>query len=160
MTRLPLLAAALALLNPPVAAQGPMSALTQKWGPNGNGTLGHKDDLQWVSFHDARITADDKSGVYTASFSALLSKMDGQPIVITGFMLPVTAALESPHFVLTRRSATCPFCPPNEPTEAIEIFAQRLVKPTQAPLTVQGRLHLVASSAQGLFFRIDDARVS
>lgn len=131
----------------------------QKWGPNGNGTLKHEDDLQWLLFHDAKITADRAAGVYSANFSPLLMKMEGQHIAITGYVLPVDAMSASTHFVLTRRSAGCPFCPPNEPTEAIEVFSQKLIKATSAPITVEGRLHFVAHSEQGLFFRIDNAKI-
>lgn len=135
------------------------TASTQNWGPNGNGTLRHQDDLQWVNFHDAQVTADRAAGIYTARFGVMLQKMEGQRIVIAGYMMPVGAAMSSPHFVLTRRSATCPFCPPNEPTEAIEVFSQTIVRSTQDPVTVEGRLHLVPNSEHGLFFGIDDARV-
>lgn len=131
----------------------------QKWGPNGNGTLKHEDDLQWVMFHDARITADQKAGIYTATFSPMLLKMDNQNLVITGYVLPLNPMSATTHFILTRRSPACPFCPPNEPTEAIEIFSQAFVKPTDAPITVEGRLHFVSHSEQGLFFRIDSAKV-
>ena len=130
-----------------------------KWGPNGNGTLKHEDDLQWLLFHNVRITADRAAGIYMASFDPLLLKMEGQSISITGYILPLEPIPASAHFVLTRRSPGCPYCPPNEPTEAIEIFSEGLVKATQAPITVQGKLHLVAHSDQGLFFRIDRARV-
>ncbi|MGY2734628.1 DUF3299 domain-containing protein [Sphingomonas sp. UYP23] len=135
------------------------SAANPKWGPNGNGTLKHEDDLQWLIFHDARITADRAAGIYSASFSPILLKMEGQRIAITGYILPVQASSASMHFVLTRRSAGCPFCPPNEPTEAIEVFSQKFIKTTQAPITVEGKLHFVSRSEQGLFFRIDGAKI-
>lgn len=131
----------------------------QQWGPNGNGTLKHADDLQWLVFHDAKITSDAAKGEYSASFSPLLLKMEGQHIAITGYILPVSTTTAATHFVLTRRSATCPFCPPNEPTEAIEVFSQKLLNYTAAPVTVEGKLHFVARSDQGLFYRIDDAKV-
>ena len=130
-----------------------------KWGPNGDGTLEHEDDLRWVMFHDAKITADEAKGEYSATFSPSLKKEDGVSWSITGYMLPIESTTKSAHFVLTRRSAGCPFCPPNEPTEAIEVFASAPVDYTQAPVTVEGTLHLVARSGQGLFFRIDKARV-
>lgn len=150
----------MALFLAQAANIGPAFALVSRtWGPNGNGTLVHEDDLRWVDFHDAQVTADRAAGRYTARFSSMLLKMDGQPLVITGYMLPVGTAMATTHFVLTRRSATCPFCPPNEPTEAMEVFSQKLVTTTQAPVTVQGKLHLVASSEQGLFFRLDEAKV-
>lgn len=130
---------------------------TPKWGPNGNGTLDHKDDLRWVVMRDARIAADNAKGVYTAVFGKELSGMDGRPFTITGYMLPIEPTTHSAHFVITRRSTGCPFCPPNEPTEAIEVFAAKPVDYTQAPITLTGTLHLVRSSAEGLFYRLDQA---
>ena len=112
-----------------------------------------------MTFHDAKIAADDAKGVYVATFSPDLRKEEGQHLSITGYMLPVEASTTSRHFVLTRRSAGCPFCPPNEPTEAMEVFAARPVAYTQAPVTAEGTLHLVARSGQGLFFRLDGATV-
>lgn len=94
-----------------------------------------------------------------ASFSDILQKMDGKPFSITGYMLPIEPSIHSAHFVLTRRSAGCPSCPPNEPTEAMEVFAQKPVDYTQAPVTANGVLDLVRHSAQGLFFRLDHAKV-
>jgi hypothetical protein len=130
-----------------------------KWGPNGNGLLDHEDDLRWVFFHDAKIIADEAKGEYRATFTPSLAKEEGATLSITGYMLPVEASTRSAHFVLTRRSAGCPFCPPNEPTEAIEVFAARPVDYTQAPVTVEGTLHLIARSENGLFFRMDKAKV-
>lgn len=132
---------------------------TPGWGPNGNGTLDHEDDLQWVIFHDAKITADEAKGEYAATFPPSLKGEDGLHFSITGYMLPIERSTKSAHFVLTRRSAGCPFCPPNEPTEAMEIFATAPVEYTQAPVTVEGTLHLVSRSEQGLFFRMDNARL-
>ena len=74
-------------------------------------------------------------------------------------MMPVVANVMSNHFVITRRSATCPFCPPNEPTEAIEVFSRNFVQYTDRPVTVEGRFHLVANSEKGLFYRLDAATV-
>ena len=150
-----------ALLMTPV---GPASAQfysggTPERGPNGNGTLDHEDDLRWVFFHDARIVADQAKGEYRATFSPALTKENGVRFGIAGYMLPVEATTRSRHFVLTRRSAGCPFCPPNEPTEAIEVFALKPIAYTQSPVTVTGTLRLVARSEQGLFFRLEGAKV-
>ena len=155
-----LILATVAALAAPVAAPAQFySGGSAQWGPNGNGTLDHEDDLRWVTFHGAKIAADEAKGEYTAAFPPELKREEGAAYTITGYMLPVEPNMSAPHFVLTRRSTGCPFCPPNEPSEAIEIFASRPVEYTQAPVTVSGKLHLVARSARGLFFRIDGAKV-
>lgn len=146
------------------AAVGLFLALTAmqsggRWGPNGNGMLDHEDDLRWVAFNDAKITADQAKGEYHATFGPALVSMDRQPLGISGYMLPIEPTTHAAHFVLTRRSTGCPFCPPNEPTEAIEVFADKPVDYTQAPITVSGQLHLVVGSQSGLFYRLDHAKV-
>lgn len=152
--------ALLLLAVPPTASPAQFYPGGQpKWGPNGDGTLEHEDDLRWVFFNEAKITADNAKGVYTATFPADLRKEDGAQFTITGYMLPLESSTHFAHFALTRRSAGCPFCPPNEPTEAIEVFAAKAVDYTQAPVTVEGTLHLVGSSGTGLFFRMTAAKV-
>lgn len=128
-----------------------------RWGPNGNGTLDHEDDLRWIVLHDVKITANEAKGVYIATFSKAMADLDGRPFSIIGYMLPLEATTHSAHFAITRRSTGCPFCPPNEPTEAIEVFAAKPIDYTQAPIALEGRLHLVRSSETGLFYRLDQA---
>ncbi|WP_174292632.1 DUF3299 domain-containing protein [Sphingomonas bacterium] len=147
------------LVGQPCSALAVSVGSTQQWGPHGNGLLAHRDDVRWLDLHDAKVTADTAAGIYTARFGPILQQMDNQDFVITGFMMPVGVDLASTHFVLTRRSATCPFCPPNEPTEAIEVFSDKFVKYTDAPITVSGKLQLVANSDRGLFYRLKSAKI-
>lgn len=144
----------------PASAQFYPGGTVRRWGPNGNGTLDHEDDARWGMFHDAKITADEAKGEYRADFSPSMAKMEGAHVSIMGYMLPIEATTHSAHFVITRRSSGCPFCPPNEPTEAIEVFALKPFDYTQGPIAVEGRLHLVRRSEQGLFYRLDQAKVS
>ena len=123
------------------------------------GQLDHEDDLQWVGFNDAKIVADSKRGVYTATFPPLLAKMNNVALSISGYMLPIEATTHSAHFIITRRLTGCQFCPPNEPTEAIEVFANAPVDYRQTVVTVAGRLRLVSESSQGLFYRLEGAKV-
>lgn len=136
----------------------PLTLMGMTYGGVVPGTLDHEDDLQWVGFHDATITADTAKGVYLAKFAPILIKSDGTPLSITGYMLTIEPNTLSRHFVITRRLTGCPFCPPNEPTEAIEVFATTPVAYTQEPVTIAGKLKLFSSSADGLFYRLEGAR--
>ena len=137
------------------------AALTgMSWGGKAPiGQLEHEDDARWVFFNDAKVVADNKRGVYTATFSDTLGKMDNVDLTISGYMLPIEATTHSAHFIITRRLTGCPFCPPNEPTEAIEVFAKAPFDYTQSIITVSGRLKLVRESSQGLFYRIEGAKI-
>lgn len=123
------------------------------------GQLDHEDDARWTFFNDAKIVADNKRGVYTATFPGALGKMDNLALTISGYMLPIEATTHSAHFIITRRLTGCPFCPANEPTEAIEVYAKAPVDYTQSIITVTGQLQLVRESSQGLFYRIERAKV-
>ena len=117
------------------------------------------NDPTWDRFNAARITPDMKVGEYRATFPPDLAARDNKPLRLAGFILPLEASTSSAHFMLVRRNTGCPFCPPNAPTEAVEVFSVRPVNYTGAEMAATGRLKLVASSADGLFFRLDGASV-
>ena len=117
------------------------------------------NDPMWEVFDKANVISDDKKGEYQATFPPELLQLEGTRIRIAGFMMPLETNEQALHFILVRRNTACPFCPPNKPTEAVEVFNQDLVKYTGEEITVMGHLTLVSSSAEGLFFRLDRAQV-
>ena len=131
-----------------------------KIGPNGDGTLLASDDRQWLLLQSASIAADTEKGEYSAQFSPALAKMNGRPFRISGYMLPIETDVSSRHFIITRRSAGCPFCAPPELTEAVEVFLAAPIRYTAEPISVRGRLHLVSHSDAGLFYRVGEATVA
>jgi hypothetical protein len=118
------------------------------------------NDPAWSLLNEATVSADTRSGEYKAAFPADLQTLQAKAFTISGFMLPLDPGSKASHFALVRRNTACPFCPPNEPTEAIEIFSPAPVGYTGQELSVTGRLTLVASSSRGLFYRLDQARVT
>ena len=117
------------------------------------------NDPIWDQFNDTKITPDLKVGEYRASFPPSLTSRRDKSMKVSGFILPLEASSRSAHFMLVRRNTGCPFCPPNAPTEAVEIYAEQPVNYTGQEMAATGRLKLVASSADGLFFRLDQASV-
>ncbi len=115
------------------------------------------NDPVWEQFNLVHITADMKAGAYRATFPGALTGKQNRPMRVTGFILPLEASSKSAHFMLVRRNTGCPFCPPNAPTEAVEIFSRTPVTYTGQEMAVTGVLRLVASSGDGLFFRLDQA---
>ncbi len=118
------------------------------------------NDPAWSLLAVAKVTADAKAGVYSASFPPELQKLENKPFSITGFMMPLEPSPMTDHFILIRRNSACPFCPPNSPTEAIEIRSNAKFKYTGEEISVKGTLKLVPSSADGLFFRLESTDVS
>ena len=118
------------------------------------------NDPVWEQFNLVHITADMKAGAYRAEFPSALTGRQNQPMRVTGFILPLEASSKSAHFMLVRRNTGCPFCPPNAPTEAVEVFSRSPVNYTGQEMAVTGVLQLVASSADGLFFRLQQAEAA
>ncbi len=115
------------------------------------------NDPAWALLRDAEVKDDKAKGVMTATFPAALQARAGKAFQISGYMTPLEDDVHTRHFIVTRRDTTCPFCPPNTPTEAVEVFLTRPIAVTPAEIAVAGRLELVASSQAGLFYRIADA---
>ncbi len=118
------------------------------------------NDPGWNLLNEAKVTSDTGKGEFTADFPGDVRHLEAKPFGISGFMMPLEATPRTLHFVLVRRNTACPFCPPNTPTEAIEVFSRGLVKYTGEEVTVKGRLKLVSSSAQGLFYQLESADVT
>jgi hypothetical protein len=118
------------------------------------------NDPAWGLLNGATVSLDDKAGEYKAIFPVDLLTQQSRKFTITGFMLPLDPSKRTLHFALVRRNTACPFCPPNNPTEAIEVFSSQMVEYTGDELKVTGRLTLIPSSSQGLFYRLDNAQVT
>ena len=146
-------AARLLLALAAVTALGAMQAPTLTYDPRHF----ENNDPLWALFNETRVTPDKARGVYVATFPPRLSAGEGSPLRVAGFILPLEASPSSRHFMLVRRNSGCPFCPPNAPTEAVEVMAEAPVAYTGEEIRMTGRLRLVPSSGDGLFFRLEGA---
>lgn len=120
----------------------------------------HPDDPRWSAFRGVKVTPDKAKGVLVAQFPADLKADEGKVMDIGGYIVPLESSSDTSHFILTRRSSGCPFCPPNEANEALEVFLRKKVHYESRQFYITGKLKLVSTSDQGLFFRLEDATAS
>ena len=118
------------------------------------------NDPAWDTLADAEVMENRDRGLMFARFGPTVSKLKDADFEISGFVTPLDPATRTRHFILTRRDSTCPFCPPNAPTEAVEITLDRPMDLVSGMVRVEGRLQLVTTSDTGLFYRLTDARVT
>lgn len=118
------------------------------------------NDPNWTVLSHTVVEEDRARGVLNAAFDHDVLDLAGRPFAISGYMTPLEDNPRTSHFIITRRDPTCPFCPPNAPTEAIEVRTRTPVDFTRLEVAVSGRLKLVASSGQGLFFQLEDAEIA
>ncbi len=117
--------------------------------------LPHSDAALWTVLRQTKVTEDARRGLYTASFPAEVRALSGETVSVTGFMLPIDAWTRSKHFLLSKYTPVCAFCPPGAPNEVVEVIAAKSIAVTEAMVTVSGKFSLANDSEKGLFFRID-----
>lgn len=114
-------------------------------------------DAIWDTLRKTKITTNEEKGIYLASFPDEVKKLSGQTVKISGFMLPLESEEKFKHFLLSKRTPTCYFCPPGEPNEVIEVFADKATEWDENLVTYEGKLELANDGEKGIFFRIRNA---
>ena len=116
--------------------------------------LPQSDSALWGVLRRTRISEDVKRGLFSASFPADVTALDGQTVTLTGFMLPIDAKTRTKHFLLSKYTPVCFFCPPGEPNEVVEVVADKAQPVSDDLVSVTGKLSLIDNAEKGLFFRI------
>ena len=119
--------------------------------------LPQANDPMWTSLTACKVHYDDKKHTYSVTYTPEVKAMEGQQETITGFMMPLEPTEKFNHFLLSKRTPTCPFCPPGEPNEIVEIFTKKPMKYTEGMLVVTGTMKFTLNPDLGLFFQLKDA---
>ena len=114
-------------------------------------------DGLWDVLAKTKISSDDKKGIYKATFPDEVKKLDGTMVKANGFMLPLEPTEKFKHFLLSKRTPTCPFCPPGQPNEVIEVFTDKPVAWAEELATFEGTFKLIDNGEKGLFFQVTQA---
>lgn len=113
----------------------------------------------WKTLLHSKISYSAKPPHITATKPAEIKAMNGRTLTVDGFMLPMDESEYSKHFLLSKRTPTCPFCPPGEPNEVIEVFATKGIYYDDSLLTMQGTFSLTNNTENGIFFVLKNAAV-
>jgi len=108
----------------------------------------------WEKFFKCKVGYNEKSGLYHIAVTDEVKAMAGKTITLNGFVMPLDASDHTKHFLLTRRTPVCFFCPPGEPNEVVEVEAPRRIEWTDKIVTVSGPLSLIDNGEKGMFFKI------
>jgi len=119
--------------------------------------LPKSDSAMWGALGKAKVKLDEKTGIFDVTFDDSVKAMDGKPLDITGFMLPLEGDEKQKHFLLSKRTPTCPFCMPGGPTEVIEVFADAPVTWVDDMIEVKGTLTLVPPNDNGMLYQLKNA---
>jgi hypothetical protein len=117
-------------------------------------TLPQSGDPIWRLLRTTKIIEDERTGYYSAVHPPAVRALDGKTVTITGFMLPIEQEVQTRHFLVSRYTPVCFFCPPGDPNEVVEV---RTLNPRPAGydmVKVTGVFSIADNGEKGLFFRL------
>ena len=113
----------------------------------------------WATLRQTRIGEDDARGMFTAAHPPQVRALSGKTISLAGFVMPLDAATRGNHFLLSKYTPVCAFCPPGEPNEVVEVHSAQPIAFSPRLVTVTGRFGLENKGENGLFFQMTGATV-
>lgn len=146
------LAAALLASAAPAQLQGNGERAAQARLPQGRSPI-------WMTLRQSKIGIDEARGLFTASHPASVKALSGRTVSLPGFIMPLDAAAKGTHFLLSKYTPVCAFCPPGEPNEVVEVHSAKPIAFSPDLVTVTGKFGLEDKGENGLFFQITGAAV-
>lgn len=143
---------ALASAVPVNAQQDPGERAAQARLPQGRTVL-------WSTLRQTKIAVNEARGMFTAMHPPAVKALAGHPVSLAGFMIPLDAATRGNHFLLSKYTPVCAFCPPGEPNEVVEVYTARPITFVPKLVTITGVFQLQNKGENGLFFQMTGARV-
>jgi len=93
-------------------------------------------------------------------FKEKLKKLDGQTIIIQGYMFPLSQDEEQPIFLLGPFPLSCPYHYHMPPKLVLEVHAKTPVTFSYDAVNVQGKLELVPNDDEyNVFYRLKEAKI-
>ena len=117
-----------------------------------------KDNL-WKTLSTTKIAEDDARGLFTAKHPPQVRALVGQTLTLSGFIMPLETTAQFRHFLLTRYTPVCDFCPPGAPNEVVEVWSNKPIAQTLDMMRATGRFALTDNGEKGLFFQLTGADV-
>lgn len=117
------------------------------------------NDPLWAKFVKCKLSYDEKTGVYSIQMTREVKVLDGKTITMRGFVLPMDGSDRTQHFLLTRNTPVCMYCPPGGPNEVVEVRSSRPIAWTDKIVSVTGKLNLVNDQERAIFFKVENAEV-
>jgi hypothetical protein len=118
----------------------------------------------WDTLGKASVLFGEELGQETVTtlIPPEVEALDGTTVKLMGFMFPIDAEPELRRFLLVEYPADCPFCLAGavEPSRMVEVEAGRPIPWHDEAVILAGRLEVVREDADGLVYRLREARLS
>jgi hypothetical protein len=117
-----------------------------------------RDEL-WAKLVKCKLDYDEAKGTYSIHVTPEVKALDGKTITVKGFVLPMDGSDRTSHFLISRNTPVCLYCPPGQPNEVVEVRSKRPMAWTNKIVAVTGKLSLINDGEQALFFRVENGEV-
>jgi hypothetical protein len=118
-------------------------------------TLPQSGDPLWKLLRTSKVREDPRTGFFSATHPAAVAALAGRTVTLSGYMLPIEQAPQTRHFLVSRYTPVCFFCPPGDPNEVVEVRTRTPRKASYDLVRVSGTFSLADNGEKGLFFRLD-----
>ena len=115
------------------------------------------NDPMWDILTKCKVHLDQKAYKYSIEYTPEVKAMEGKQVTVSGFVMPLESTETFSHFLLSKRTPTCFFCPPGEPNEIVEVFTKKPIKWSDGIVVVTGTFKFTKNPELGLFFQLKDA---
>jgi hypothetical protein len=122
-------------------------------------TLPQVNDALWTKLINCKLDYNEENGVYSIKLTPEVKALDGRTVTLRGFVLPMDGSDRTKHFLISRNTPVCMYCPPGQPNEVVEVYSSRAITWTSKVVAVTGKLNLVNDQEQAIFFKIEGAEV-
>ena len=113
----------------------------------------------WSTLAQSKVSFSTKTGNFSIVLPPEVKALDGQTVTVSGFVLPMDGSDHTKHFLVTKNTPVCMFCPPGEPNEVVEVVSPQAVAWTNKMVSVTGKMSLINNGEKALFFKIAAAEV-
>ena len=121
--------------------------------------LPHAQSPIWTKFLASKVSYNNRTGLYSIAVTPEVKELAGKPVTVNGFVLPLDANDHTSHFLLTRNTPVCLFCPPGQPNEVVEVISPQPILWSDKIVSVTGPLKLINNGEKGMFFQINATAV-
>jgi uncharacterized protein len=88
-------------------------------------------------------------------FTREIQSLDKRDVKLYGFMMPLDQSRMQKRFLLASFPPHCPFCMPGGPESMVEVLAEKAIEFTYEPITVSGRMAVLADDV--VYYRLTNA---
>lgn len=113
----------------------------------------------WTTLRATKIGMNEARGIFTAAHPPAVRALVGKTVTLPGFINPLDSAARGNHFLLSKYTPVCAFCPPGEPNEVVEVRTAKPIAYSPKLVSITGTFQLENNGDNGLFFRLDGASV-